>query len=62
MAPAHEKPKEVESELTNNRSPLDSTLPPAEEVTEEQKKLWEAFREQQRRRSCPGCGDDGSLF
>lgn len=62
MAPVHEKPKEVESELTNNSSPLDSTLPPAVKPNEEQEKLWEAFREQQRRRSCPGCGDDGSLF
>lgn len=62
MGPSPEDAKGIKSELTDNRPPLDSALVPAAELSEEQRKLWEAFREQQQRRSCPGCGDDGSLF
>jgi hypothetical protein len=56
-----------ESEKGPNDCPpdtqLDNTsLPPADPMTEEQRNLWEAYREQQRLRSCPGCGDDGGLL
>lgn len=40
-----------------------ASLPPKELTPEEQQKLWEAlYLEQQQRRSCPGCGDDGGSF
>lgn len=42
--------------------PLDTPLAPPDSISDEQQKLWEAYREQQRRRSCPGCGDDGLNF
>lgn len=29
---------------------------------ETQEKYWHAYFVQQRRRSCPGCGDDGAFF
>lgn len=39
-----------------------ASLPP-KDVPKEQQKLWEAaYREQQERRSCPGCGDDSGLI
>jgi hypothetical protein len=40
----------------------DAALPPAELDQAEQRELWEQFQLQQRRRSCPGCGDDGAIF
>jgi hypothetical protein len=40
----------------------DATLPPAEPDQAAQRELWEQFCLQQRRRSCPGCGDDGTIF
>ena len=40
-----------------------ASLPPQELTPLEQQKLWEAaYREQQERRSCPGCGDDSGLI
>jgi hypothetical protein len=58
-------PEEGSSKATNRpdeKLPLDISLSPVDPATEEQQKLWEAYREQQRRRSCPGCGDDGLIF
>ena len=60
MTPTPE-PKKQTGELAPD-SQLDATaLPHVEPTSDEQKKLWDAYREQQRRRSCPGCGDDGGL-
>jgi hypothetical protein len=56
-------PDPEKQSLDPSESQLDkASLPPAEQSVEEKQKLWEAYREQQRRRSCPGCGDDGGLL
>ena len=62
MEPTPDNKPAAKDDLTDNSTPLDTTLVPAEIPSDEARKLWDAYREQQRRRSCPGCGDDGSLF
>ena len=62
MALTPENSSSRKDEMTDNNAPLDGTLAPIEALTDEQRKLWDAYREQQRRRSCPGCGDDDSVF
>jgi hypothetical protein len=61
MTPAPEPKKQV-SECTTDTQLDAATLSPVDTASDEQKKLWDAYREQQRRRSCPGCGDDGGLI
>ena len=41
----------------------EAALPPAPQPqSDEDARLWAAYRLQQRRRACPGCGDDGEVF
>ncbi len=60
MTPAPE-PQNQKGEGTPDTQLDAAALPHTEATSDEQKKLWNAYREQQRRRSCPGCGDDGGL-
>ncbi len=56
------KPK-PEPHATDSENPSDAALPDATSAeAERQKQLWEDYRLQQRRRSCPGCGDDGGVL
>lgn len=54
---------------TTDQTPAQLNAPPSEErqladqaTDAEQRELWARYLEQQARRSCPGCGDDGVLF
>lgn len=62
MAPAPENENAKEQIPSEGTRPLDLSLLPSDGTSDEKQKLWDAYREQQRRRSCPGCGDDGLAF
>ena len=53
-----------ENVLTSQSQPTAVTKRDIEKVSEqeEQELYWQAYRLQQARRFCPGCGDDGVVY
>ncbi len=63
MTPNLDPEPKPQPPLAESDTLSDALLPDDESAeAERQKQLWEDYRLQQRRRSCPGCGDDGGIL
>ena len=63
MTPSNESNEKLQQAIAESGRLDEAVLPPAEvKDPARDLELWEQYRLQQQRRSCPGCGDDGSIF
>jgi hypothetical protein len=60
MPPSPDPEKKPEPQQVESGDFNGAKLPEANVADET--KLWEEYCRQQRRRNCPGCGDDGAVF